>query len=404
MRQLKMIQDWGFNYIYLRQQEAITRVNLKDHSYRDVAWTPVEDFESTTTDIKSTIPSWANTQTHLWMCGASDTDSLLKEQCALSRDAPDEAYVPEPFPEDDFEPIKWRGILATLDVCVNKTTPTVFCDEEGYNVIPICMINVHHSSDSPKEALHEQEESKSDIVSKEQEELDAAILRLGLQEEISIRDLSEEEDEEVIDQVFYDASDELGDSEDDLAEAFETGLQLRDNLGALLPPESLKNKNKKARRKKQGHTKGQRMREMPRVKDKTTYLRLVNANDCVKNKVTGCYLTQKTQRETRSRKAQSKQGEVNKQTKPNSTETKPQEPPMTRLERKQKYKEQKQILKELWTTEMEDSSENDEGISVPSHFKRYTIKEQKVVVQQPIRTQQAPGELYDGLEGSKKID
>ena len=37
MRQLKMIQDWGFNYIYLRQQEAITRVNLKDHSYKDVA-------------------------------------------------------------------------------------------------------------------------------------------------------------------------------------------------------------------------------------------------------------------------------------------------------------------------------------------------------------------------------
>ena len=55
---------------------------------------------------------------------------------------------------------------------------------------------------------------------------------------------------------------------------------------------------------------------------------------------------------------------------------------MTRLERKKKYKEQKQILKELWTIEMEDSSKNDEGISVPSHFKRYTIKEKKVVVQQ----------------------
>ena len=50
------------------------------------------------------------------------------------------------------------------------------------------------------------------------------------------------------------------------------------------------------------------MREMPRVKDKTTYLRLVNANDCVKDKITGCYLTQKTQWETRSRKAKSKMG------------------------------------------------------------------------------------------------
>ena len=80
MRQLKMIQDWGFNYIYLRQQEAITRVNLKDHSYRDVARTQIEDFESATTNTKSAIPSWANALTYLWMCRASGTDSLLKEQ------------------------------------------------------------------------------------------------------------------------------------------------------------------------------------------------------------------------------------------------------------------------------------------------------------------------------------
>ena len=106
MRQLKMIQDWGFNYIYLRQQEAITRVNLKNHSYKDVAQTPVEDFESATTDNKSTIPSWANAQTHLWMCGASDTDSLLKDQCTTERDARDDTYIPEPFPEDEFKPIE----------------------------------------------------------------------------------------------------------------------------------------------------------------------------------------------------------------------------------------------------------------------------------------------------------
>ena len=56
MRQLNMIQDWGFNYIYLWQQEAITQVNLKDHSYRDVAQTPMEDFESATIDTKSAVP------------------------------------------------------------------------------------------------------------------------------------------------------------------------------------------------------------------------------------------------------------------------------------------------------------------------------------------------------------
>ena len=45
MRQLKMIQDWGFNFIYLRQPQAITRINLGNHTYRDVAKTPVEDFD-----------------------------------------------------------------------------------------------------------------------------------------------------------------------------------------------------------------------------------------------------------------------------------------------------------------------------------------------------------------------
>ena len=60
MRQLKMIQDWGFNYIYLRQNEAITRINLLDHSYRDVARTPIEDYESATLITISSQQSWNN--------------------------------------------------------------------------------------------------------------------------------------------------------------------------------------------------------------------------------------------------------------------------------------------------------------------------------------------------------
>ena len=48
MWQLKMIQDWGFNYIYLRQDTSITKVNMRDHSFRDVAKTPIEDFEFAT--------------------------------------------------------------------------------------------------------------------------------------------------------------------------------------------------------------------------------------------------------------------------------------------------------------------------------------------------------------------
>ena len=60
MRQLKMIQDWGFNYIYLRPNEAITRISLLDLSYRDVARTLIEDYEPTTLITISSQHSWNN--------------------------------------------------------------------------------------------------------------------------------------------------------------------------------------------------------------------------------------------------------------------------------------------------------------------------------------------------------
>src|SRR5271170_600170 len=134
-----MIQDWGFNYIYLRKQEAITRINLANHSYRDVARTPVENFESATTRAKSSVPSWIAPHKEIWMCGASEEGGSKGD---LDISACDEAYIPEPFPEADLEPSGWRDILATLDVCVNEVTPTVFCDEEGYDLAPFQMIRV----------------------------------------------------------------------------------------------------------------------------------------------------------------------------------------------------------------------------------------------------------------------
>ena len=29
-------------------------------------------------------------------------------------------YIPKPFLEDQFDPLKWTHILATLDVCTNE--------------------------------------------------------------------------------------------------------------------------------------------------------------------------------------------------------------------------------------------------------------------------------------------
>ena len=38
-----VIQDWGYNYLYLRHDGVTTRVNLTTHEYRDVAKLPVAD-------------------------------------------------------------------------------------------------------------------------------------------------------------------------------------------------------------------------------------------------------------------------------------------------------------------------------------------------------------------------
>ena len=92
-----MIQDWGFNYIYLRQQQAVTCINLSNHSYRDVARTLVEDFESATTaTTKSSKPSWEHSGSHLWMCEASKGE--IDEEDVEPK--LDEDYILEPFPND----------------------------------------------------------------------------------------------------------------------------------------------------------------------------------------------------------------------------------------------------------------------------------------------------------------
>ena len=41
MRQFSMVQDWGYDYIYLRHKCATTRVNLKNYSYKDITHMPM---------------------------------------------------------------------------------------------------------------------------------------------------------------------------------------------------------------------------------------------------------------------------------------------------------------------------------------------------------------------------
>ena len=97
MRQLNMIQNWGFNYICLWQDTAITRVNMRDHSFKDVARTPVEDFEFATTSYAKS--SWIGKSTHLWMCGTSQNGDQKERE---GKESEPNDYIHEPFPNTNL--------------------------------------------------------------------------------------------------------------------------------------------------------------------------------------------------------------------------------------------------------------------------------------------------------------
>ncbi|MCO5563849.1 hypothetical protein L7F22_017498 [Adiantum nelumboides] len=188
MRQLKMIQDCGYDQIYLRHKELVTKTNMKDHSYRDVAKTPVQEFDSTTINGKE-VPAWMQTKAHIWMCGPSESGDLTKEECILERSVTDEAYIPEPFPEHLFEPFGWTQILSTLDICVNKLTPTKFCDEEGYDLVTLQMASVILESGSKRD---------------EKEKLTRRVEWKRIVDEISVIDIEKRTEDDFMDSLSED--------------------------------------------------------------------------------------------------------------------------------------------------------------------------------------------------------
>ena len=72
---------------------------MRDHSFKDVAKTLVEDFESAT--ISYSKPSWIGKSTHLWMCGTSkngDQKEKEREKSELND------YILNPFQNTNLSP------------------------------------------------------------------------------------------------------------------------------------------------------------------------------------------------------------------------------------------------------------------------------------------------------------
>ena len=134
-----------------------------------------------------------------------------------------------------------------------------------------------------------------------------------------------------------------------------------------------------------------------RIPGKRHFLRSSQAKDCVKDKITGCYLVQE-EKPTPKTETKTKRHKTKQENK--SVKSQEEKPKLTKTERRARYNELKRELKQVWSTEMESEGENQDNMSVPSHFKRYTIQDRKVIVQQPKRTLEEPGKSYDGPENA----
>ena len=150
-----MIQDWGYNYLYLRHDGVITQVNLRNHEYRDVTHSPVEEFDSASSEDSLDAIGKPN---ELWMCGTSCRSIEIGiQESAEAKRVREQPYVPLLFPEHLIDPQEWVHVLATLTTCALPKS-TKFCDEDGYDIVPVRMLGTIKGNEPSLEEFYEARE------------------------------------------------------------------------------------------------------------------------------------------------------------------------------------------------------------------------------------------------------
>ena len=77
---------------------------------------------------------------------------------------------------------------------------------------------------------------------------------------------------------------------------------------------------------------------------------------------------------------------------------------MTKVERKALLEERKRVLKTAWSTASDNSDEETNGI-MPESLKKFTIQDQKIILQKPVRQKpELLGVSYDGPKDSKQVN
>ena len=141
MRQTLVVQDWGYNCLYLRHHNAILQVNLDDHSYRDVTKSPIEDMDTSSYEPIRDITSEETQEEGAWLCDVYEHASIKDDIMLAKHLEMDEAYMPQPPLTDRIEEHVWMQVLSTIDVSA-LSKGTRFCNELGHDVEPILMILV----------------------------------------------------------------------------------------------------------------------------------------------------------------------------------------------------------------------------------------------------------------------
>ena len=103
MCQMLVVQDWVYNCLYLRHKSAIVRVNLDDHTYRDVTKSPIEDVDTTSYEQNKEISSTETQEEGAWLCEVYEHASMQENVKLVEDLEKDEAYMPQPISTDKIE-------------------------------------------------------------------------------------------------------------------------------------------------------------------------------------------------------------------------------------------------------------------------------------------------------------
>ena len=67
MHHMQMFKDWGYRQLYLQHDHVITKVKLRHHFYREVTYSPMEEFDSASFKLTKSVGEKSNAQTHMYI-------------------------------------------------------------------------------------------------------------------------------------------------------------------------------------------------------------------------------------------------------------------------------------------------------------------------------------------------